>query len=359
MRSSGRFVGPVCAFFLMNAMLRQLWIVLLIAVTGAAACTPPIVAPASSPADDTTLRATSAVLPPGFDVQGHRGARGLQPENTLPAFETALDLGVSTLELDLHLTADGEVVIWHDEALTRDKCGLSTMAAPPLPPDPDDRAVAGDALYLSRLTFADLQRYRCDRNPDPSRFPDQRATLTTLAGDNYQIVRLADLFAFVARYVGSDAKSAAQRANAAAVNFNIETKRKPDDPAAIGDDFDGVNPGRFEQEIARIVGAAGLTDRVIVQSFDHRSLWAMRTLLPDMPLAALTTGPAALPEFAERGATIWSPNYTTLSAAQLAEAHALGLAVIPWTVNDPADMQRLIALGVDGLITDRPDRLLE
>ena len=305
------------------------------------------------------MPATAALLSPGFDVQGHRGARGLQPENTLPAFETALDLGVSTLELDLHLTTDGEVVIWHDEVIPREKCGLSTMAASPLPPDPDDRAVSADARYLSRLTFADLQRYRCDRNPDPGRFPDQRAAPTTLAGDNYQIVRLADLFTFVERYANSDAKGAAQRANAAAVNFNIETKRKPDDPAAIGDDFDGVNPGRFEQAIARIVGAAGLTDRVIVQSFDHRSLWAMRALLPDVRLAALTTGSAALPDFVDRGAAIWSPNYTTLTAAQLDEAHALGLAVIPWTVNDAADMQRLIALGVDGLITDRPDRLLE
>ncbi len=326
---------------------------------GMSACAPPAAVPSSSLVPATTDPARTAALPPGFDVQGHRGARGLQPENTLPAFETALDLGVSTLELDLHLTADGEVVIWHDEAIGRDKCGLSDMAAPPLPPDPDNRSAAADTLYLSRLAFADLQRYRCDRNPEPGRFPDQRATPTTLAGDNYQIVRLADLFAFVERYADSDAKSAAQRANAAAVNFNIETKRKLDDPAAIGDDFDGVNPGRFEQEIARVVTAAGLTKRVIVQSFDHRSLWAMHTLLPDVRLAALTTGPAALPEFAERGAVIWSPNYTTLSAAQLDEAHALGLAVIPWTVNDPVDMQRLIAMGVDGLITDRPDRLLE
>src|SRR5690606_311007 len=120
MRSSGQFVGLVCAFSLINVMLRQLCSLLLIVLPGMAACTPPAMAPASSPAASAITLAANVALPPGFDVQGHRGARGLQPENTLPAFETALDLGVSTLELDLHLTADGEVVIWHDEAITRD-----------------------------------------------------------------------------------------------------------------------------------------------------------------------------------------------------------------------------------------------
>ncbi|MFO7634224.1 MAG: glycerophosphodiester phosphodiesterase family protein [Caldilinea sp.] len=320
-----------------------------------ATCAPP----ATLPLPFSTPDPPQTLLPsPNFDVQGHRGARGLQPENTLPAFEVALDLGAPTLELDLHLTADGQVVIWHDEAISADKCYLVT-ADGPAPPDPSDRSVARESLYIARQTVAEVQQYRCDRNPDPGRFPLQAATPTLLAGDDYRIVRLADLFSFVDRYANAHEKSDRQRANAAQVHFNIETKRKPGNPAAIGDGFDGNHPGRFEQEIARLVEEAALTDRVILQSFDHRSLWAMRTILPELRLAALTSGATALPDLVSRGADIWSPDFTTLSQALLDEAHELGLTVIPWTVNEPADMQRLIEMGVDGLITDRPDLLLD
>ena len=331
-------------------------IILLGVLSGA--CTAASPQPAPTPAAATPI-AAAPIAPSGFDVAGHRGARGLRPENTLPAFETALDLGVTTLELDLHLTADGEVVIWHDDAITPDKCRLVADGDAPLPPDPADPAVAQRDLYIARLTFADLQHYRCDVNPDPSRYPEQRAKPTELAGDDYRLVRLADLFDFVERYAASDSKSDAQRAAAAHVQFNMETKRKPTDPAAIGDDFDGVNPGQFERAIVSLVEEHDLTGRVIVQSFDHRSLWAVRSLNPALRLAALTTNSVDLPELADRGAVIWSPDFTTLTPERLATAHALGLAVIPWTVNDPADMRRLIDLGVDGLISDRPDILLD
>lgn len=316
-----------------------------------------IQAPGAGPAQQESGLEGGA-LPPGFDAQGHRGARGLQPENTLPAFETALDLGVTTLELDLHRTADGEIVIWHDESITPDKCYLGDEVVDPRPPDPADPRTSRRSLYLSSLSLAQLRQYRCDRNPDPARFPDQQANGTQLARHNYGIVRLADLFAFVDEYSRSEHKTAAQRENARRVQYNIETKRKPGDPAAINDGFDGVNPGPFEQSIAALIDMHGLADRVIVQSFEHRSLWVMRTLNPTIRLAALTSGPARLQEMAEAGATYWSPDYRTLTPALLGEAHTQGLQVIPWTVNDPRDMQRLINMGVDGLITDRPDLLL-
>ena len=322
--------------------LSSFYFILLLLLT---ACAPQ---PATPSAPVAAITPAVSALPPGFDVQGHRGARGLRPENTLPAFETALDLGVTTLELDLHLTADGTVVIWHDDAITPDKCApVADAAAAP----PNQR--------IAQLAFAELQAYHCARNPDAGRFPDQQPIPTTLAGDDYRIVRLADLFDFVARYALAEQKSVDQRATAAQVQFNIETKRKPDDPAAIGDEFDGVNPGRFEQEIARLVDEYGLTARVTVQSFDHRSLWAMRRLNPAIRLVALTTRGVDLPDLAQRGAAIWSPDFATLDPDRLQQAHALGLLVIPWTVNDPADMRRLIEMGVDGLITDRPDLLLD
>jgi glycerophosphoryl diester phosphodiesterase len=296
--------------------------------------------------------------PASFDVEGHRGARGLKPENSLPAFETALDLGVTTLELDLHYTADGVVVVWHDPTLDNSKCGLEPMATVAAP-DPDSLVKGGDALLISQLSFDQVKAYRCDRNPEPDRFSDQDNSPTLLAGDNYHIVSLAELFDFVARYSQSEQKSAAQRENARRVQFNIETKRVPDQPQAIGDGFDGQKPGPFEQAILELVEEYGLTDRVIIQSFDHRSLWAVRSVNQEIRLAALTAGtPVAIGQYASHGATIWSPDYTLLTPNLIAEAHEAGLQIIPWTVNEPEAMRQLIEWGVDGIISDRPDWLL-
>jgi glycerophosphoryl diester phosphodiesterase len=293
-----------------------------------------------------------------IDVQGHRGARGLKPENSLPAFETALDLGVSTLELDLHFTADGEVVIWHDERIEGSKCGVEEGAVIDVP-DPDSLIKWGEALMISQLTLGELASYRCDRNPDEKRFPEQTNEATLLARDTFHIVTLSDLFDFVIAYSLSTAKSEFQRANASQVQFNIETKRKPDNPKAINDGFDGVNPSPFEQEILRVVALYGMEDRVIIQSFDHRSLWAIRSVNERIRLAALTSRTGADPSgYAASGADIWSPNYTELTQPLLDEAHEAGLLVIPWTVNDPDDMDELLEMGVDGLISDRPDIII-
>jgi len=297
-------------------------------------------------------------LPAGFDIEGHRGARGLKPENTLPAFETALDLGVTTLELDLHLTADNEVVIWHDDHIESNKCGLDPDVDADVR-DPDSLIKWGDALSISQLTYAQIKAFLCDRNPDPDSFIEQNKGVTLLARDDYHILSLAELFEFVESYSQADEKSEAQRANAAQVQFNIETKRKPDSPKAINDDFDGENPGIFELEILKVVEQYGLKDRVIIQSFDHRSLWAIRSINADIRLAALTTGGNAdITGMAKRGANIWSPRYTDLTPALITKAHNVGLLVIPWTVNDVKDMGELIEMGVDGIISDRPDILL-
>ena len=315
---------------------------------------------ASSPNDDRSVSpsAEPSPLPAGFDVQGHRGARGLKPENTLPAFETALDLGVTTLELDLHFTADGTVVIWHDDSIGNEKCGLDADAATEAP-DPDSLIRQGEALLISQLTFDQIKAYRCDRNPDADDFPEQNNEPTPLAGDNYQIVSLEELFQFVAEYGQSDLKNPEQQANAAQVQFNVETKRRRDRPGAIDDGFDGENPGPFELEILRLIDAYEVSERSIIQSFDHRSLWAIRSVNESLRLAALTSRDVPqIAQFAEKGADIWSPNHTVLNPELLAEAHEAGLQVIPWTVNEAEVMLDLIAMGVDGIISDRPDILL-
>ncbi len=293
-------------------------------------------------------------IPIDVEIQGHRGARGLKPENTLPAFEIALDLLVPTLELDLHLTADGHLVVLHDPEIDRRKCGLAPDATDAS--DPDSRIRDPQALRVADMTIDQINQYRCDRNPDVDEFPDQDNKATDLAGDDYGVVELEDLFEFVDAYAASPDKTDEQRANAVIVRYNIETKRDPRDPSAIGDDFDGVNPGKFELTLLNEISQRGLGDRVTIQSFDHRSLWAVRSVDPDMILVALSS--RQIPDFDDlvaRGATIWSPNQSLVSESVVRSAQSAGLEVIVWTVNEEVDMLALLELGVDGLITDRPD----
>lgn len=320
-----------------------------------AACQTAVSTP--SPTDSASPEPISRALPDNIDAQGHRGARGLKPENTLPAFETALDLGVDTLELDLHYSSDGVVVIWHDAEIEKNKCGLDPEMDVETH-DPDSLIKWGEGLMISNLTFEQVQAYVCDRNPDENAFPDQNNEMTPMAGQNYHIISLAELFDFVDAYSQSPEKSEVQRENAAQVLFNIETKRKENKPKTIGDEFDGENAGAFELEILRLVEEYGLEDRVTVQSFDHRSLWAIRAINDTIQLAALSSNKTDLDEIAANGAAIWSPKGTILTASLVEEAHALGLQVIPWTINNPDDMGDLINMGVDGLISDRPDLLL-
>ncbi|MBT8200798.1 MAG: hypothetical protein KJO36_09790 [Acidimicrobiia bacterium] len=339
----------------MNLLVVVVTLSLLAAACGSA---DPVTSPEETIASTQQAASTSdpATAPAILDIQGHRGARGLQPENTLPAFEAALDLGVTTLEFDLHFTEDGEVVVWHDPVIDASKCGLVPGADGP---DPDDPLLPDEDLMIASLSSEELSNFVCDRNPDPARFPEQRASPTALAGDDYGIASLGAVFDFVDAYAKDQSKTSEQRTMAAAVAFNIETKRKPDNPAAIGDGFDGTNPGPFEVAILDIVAERGLGDRVVLQSFDHRSLWVIHVLDPSIRLAALTTRQTPdLNEYARRGASIWSPNQADVTAERIDEAHDLGLLVIPWTINDVDDMKKLIELGVDGLITDRPDLAL-
>ncbi len=347
----------------------SVWVLLLLMTLGLTACTPGATPPPAAPAPPAVMAPTMAPatetpnnLPPGFDVQGHRGARGLRPEETLPAFEIALDLGVTTLELDLHFSADDQLVIWHDPTIDPAKCRVEVnMTSSLLVPDPDDSRTPATFLALRNLTAVQLAAYICDRNPDAARFPAQVADPTALAGDNFGIVTLARLFDFVDAYAADPSKSAAQRDNARQVRFNIETKRREDQPQNIGDGFDGVNPGPFELAILALVQERGLADRVTIQSFDLRSLWAVHRVAPEMTLVALTSSAPRsgdLQRWAEAGASVFSPNATILTPALVTQAHDLGLLVIPWTVNEPDAMRALIDMGVDGLISDRPDLLL-
>jgi glycerophosphoryl diester phosphodiesterase len=288
---------------------------------------------------------------PAFDLQGHRGARGLAPENTLAAFAMALNIGVTTLETDLAVTRDGVLVLSHDPVLN-----------PAIARGLDGQWVGEPAPPIHTLTLAELRRYDVGRlkpgTEYASRFPQQRAI------DGQRIPTLAELCML------ADTSGKLPR-------FNLETKLDPHKP----DETPG--PDAFARLVVEAVLQAGVAARATVQSFDWRSLLAVKRLAPQIETVCLTspstlrdesTGAGrqpspwlagldpdehdrSVPRLAKAaGCDTWSPQYEALSPDQVAEAHTLGLKVVPWTVNAPDAMGRLIDMKVDGLITDYPDR---
>ncbi len=299
-----------------------------------------------------------------FDVQGHRGARGLKPENTLPAFEAALDLQVTTLEADLHFTKDGAPLVFHDEAIDPRLVRIINGANVPAP---------AEKPLISNLTAAQLSGYRADLNPDKVRFPHQDNQSTTVATefvrrrqvDSFTPPTLADLFAFVDAYAGElgkqMGKSDGQRRRAREVRFSLELKRVPFRPKCIGDSYDGTGPGEFEKAVVNVVHRAGAEARTIIQSFDHRCVREVRTLAPEIQGAALiyNTVPVSIEKLTrDATAQIYSPDYQFLDVQQVRQAQAASIRVIPWTVNEKDEMKQLIDWGVDGIISDYPDRLI-
>lgn len=304
------------------------------------------------------LAAAALALTPlfacAFDLQGHRGARGLAPENTLPAFATALSVGVSTLELDTSITKDGVVVVSHDARLN-----------PDITRGPDGRWLNPPTRAVRDLTLDDLGHYDVGRIKPGSeysyRYPDQKRM------DGVRMPTLAQVFR-LARSAGNTE-----------VRFNIEIKTSPEKPK------DTLAPEAFAKALLATIEREGMSERVLIQSFDWRALKAVQELAPKIPTSYLSVqqsfqdniaadkaeGSAwtagvqlrdhgSIPKMVKAaGGAVWSPYAPELSAALVKEAHALGLKIIPWTVNQAEDMARLIDWGVDGLITDYPDRLRE
>jgi glycerophosphoryl diester phosphodiesterase len=259
-----------------------------------------------------------------FDLQGHRGARGYAPENTLPGFERALELGVHTLELDVGVTRDGVVVIHHDRRLN-----------PDVARGPDRRWIAAPGPLIKDLSFDELQRYDVGRIRPGSeyarRFPHQQPI------DGTRVPRLADLFSMI---------------KSRSVRFNIETKLIPEAPN------DTVPPEAFARALVADIRRAGAEARSTIQSFDWRTLKIVEREAPEIATSYLTEGRNSDPQKVHAaGGRIWSPDFRDLDAAKVAAARGLGLKVIAWTVNEPGDIARVLALRVDGLISDYPDRV--
>ncbi len=271
-------------------------------------------------------------------IQGHRGARALFPENTLEGFLAAAKLGVTAFELDVGMTADGIVVVAHDPVLN-----------PDIARDASGAWLNGGTPAIRSLTFAQLQRYDVGRLRPGSRaarlFADQQPH------DGARIPTLAAVLAALP-----------------VARFTIEVKTDPARPERT------ASAAALADATVAVIDRAGAADRVMLEAFDWRVQRHVRQRRPDIRLAWLTrtetvrasalwwdigapagSVPAAV---AAEGGAVWAPDHTSLSRAEIDEAHALGIAVLPWTVNQPDNMRRLVAWGVDGLISDRPDLAL-
>jgi len=303
----------------------------------------------SSAHADTPASGHGARLGP-FDLEAHRGGRALRPENTLPSFANALSMGVDTLELDMGVTKDGVIVVSHERGLN-----------PDLARGPDGRYISAGVPYVN-LTLAEVKQYDVGQirpgSAYAARFPEQLAISGT------RIPTLAEVFELV------------RRSGDRHVRLNIETKIDPTHPE------ESLDPQSFVAAVLGLLRREHFTDRVMIESFDWRTLLLVQRQAPEIPTVYLTQqqqpeeniyldksspwtagfdpikyGGSVPRAVKAAGGRIWSPLYEDVAVRSIAEAHSLGLPVIVWTVNDPKEMSRLIDMGVDGIISDRPDLL--
>ncbi|MFN2495121.1 MAG: glycerophosphodiester phosphodiesterase family protein [Pseudonocardiaceae bacterium] len=341
----------------------------LVALLAAAACAVGLVTPAAAGADSPPSRPGGDSRPgygsERFDPQAHRGGIGLVVESTLAAFANALEIGVSTLELDVQITEDGVAVVTHDRQVSEATCRDTGLA---VSGDPEYPYVG---KYVTHLTLSQVRTLDCGSQTKPQ-YPQQRPV------PGARMPLLSEVFALVECH------------RADQVGYNIETKVEAAAPEET------APREQFVQVVAREVRAAKLVHRVSIQSFDWGALMRMREIEPRLPIVALTNGDFL--EVGHPGASPWlggididdyggdlvaaadsfgadaispvhgmpqdgrvtDPGYEPYTTPGLvARAHDAGMLVIPWTVNDMPTMASLMDAGVDGLITDYPDRLRE
>ncbi len=266
-----------------------------------------------------------------FDKQGHRGCRGLMPENTIPAMITALGLGVTTLELDVVVTKDKQLVVSHEPFFNHEIAtkpdGIPVSAAEEL------------SLNIYRMTYEEVRKFDVGMRPHP-RFPQQQKMKA------YKPL-LTELIDSIKQYMLS--------AKRPFPYFNIETKCLP-----IGDNLYHPKPDEFVELLMAMIKERELEDHVIIQSFDFRALQYLHQHYPQIKTAML------IEDFDKRGIekqiealgfvpTVYSPAYSLVNETLIKYCHERKIKIIPWTVNTKEEIELLKKMGVDGIISDYPN----
>jgi glycerophosphoryl diester phosphodiesterase len=267
---------------------------------------------------------------PKFDIQGHRGARGLRPENSIPAFLLALDSGVTTIELDLAVTKDKQLVVSHEPWMSASICTT---------PEGKSFDAKDERKYnIYKMTYEQVRQWDCGSKGN-ERFPEQQKMMVTKPLLSEVIVAIENHLKNFTRYE---------------VDYNIEIKTLPED-----DNKFHPKPEVFSDLVYDLVDQYLPLDRVVIQSFDFRVLRYWHEKYPDVRLAALVENKKSVEDnltalgFAP---SIYSPDFQLLSKDDVKNLHEKKIRVIPWTVNEETDMLSLKGMDVDGFITDYPDR---
>lgn len=287
----------------------------------------------ATPKPPTAISHSSSLMENAFtfDLQGHRGARGLVPENTIPAFKRALDLGVTTLEMDVVITKDNQVVVSHEPWFSGHICSLPSGDPVPVAQEKDHK--------IYELTYEQVKQYDCGQRGNPG-FPYQEKMAVHKP-------LLSDVIAFAEQYKRAPGE--------APILYNIETKSQP-----ANDGIFHPAPETFTKLLLAVLEDSNILDRATIQSFDPRTLRIAHAEHPEASLALLVgnhdemdfSGHVANLGFTPR---IYSPSYKLVNKELVEQAHARNMQVIPWTVNTLAEMHELLALNVDGIITDYPN----
>lgn len=266
-----------------------------------------------------------------FDTEGHRGCRGLMPENTIPAMLHALSLGVTTLETDAIITRDKKVILSHDHFFNHE---IATK------PDGSPVTAAEEKkLNIYQMDYADVQKFDVGLRPNPH-FPRQQklAVIKPL---------LANMIDSAEQYCNTHHRKPPQ--------YNIETKSQPGT-----DDVYHPEPAEFVELLVAVIKEKKIENRVIIQSFDPRTLQYLHAHYPGFKTALLIEGSdkkAFALQLRDLGflPAIYSPAYTLVTPLLVKQCHDAGISLIPWTVNDLSKMKELKKMGVNGLISDYPD----
>ena len=265
---------------------------------------------------------------PAFDKEGHRGARGLMPENTIPAMLKAIDLGVTTLEMDLQITTDKEVILSHDNHINP----AFTLTA-------DGKEITDEEAKKS--TFYKMNYEQVKTFDVGTRFYDKYPKQQKFKA---HIPRLSDVVDSVQAYLAVNGKPQ--------VFYNIETKSSVE-----GDNLYHPEPDEFIKLVMEVVEAKKITPWTIIQSFDVRTLQVLHEKYPHVRTSFLVEQGSLEKNLQKLGftPTIYSPAAKLVTAGLVKEVQAKGVKIIPWTINDQVEIERLKTLGVDGIITDYPD----